>query len=454
MKKGTTIKLIIGIVTIVALAIGASYAYFSNARTSVDLTIDSSVNITYTISASSTLSLDVNPYAALNSTVIAQNTISTDTVYLKNDTGASNLTCGYEIWYTPTKTFTNSTANTNNETELAILGSESSNQNASFSFDLNGISSATKMYDGVISTNGTLTQTWSFTMVHYNLDVEQSSNINKSFTGSISFVAKSCQNKKTAYSTINSLLNSSNSNANGSWTVKNENGLRYEGKNPNNYICFKDSCSASELYRIIGVVDDNASSGATMITNKLLKVVKSSSYSSAAYGSNNNWPSSSTYSTLNNAFLNSASVSNVSAKMLKGKWNLLVPTSYSSDASTWFTGERSGQKYSSNQSDVLAKVGLIYPSDYIYASYESGSCVHSSSYVTDCNTYNWLSTGSAMWTISPDSANTTNAILINSSGTLASTASTTSAGIYPAFYLPSNVYLTGSGTASNPYTIS
>ena len=455
MKKRATAKIVVGIIVLCVIILSASYAYFSNARTSMDLTIGNA-NITYTINASSSLSLTANPYAPLNSTVIAQNSVSTDTVYLQNG-GSNNITCEYEIWYTPTTTFNNSSGNTNNLTELAILGSESSNQNSAFSFDLNGVSSATKIYEGTISagSSASLTQTWTFTLVHYNLDVNQSNNVGKSIAGKISFVANGCKKGKTAYQIVTGLANSSNTDSqNRPWTVKSENGLRYEGKDPNNYICFKDNCTSSDLYRIIGVIDDTASSGNTTYTNKLLKIVKNNSYTNSTYGSTNSWNNSATKTTLNGTYLSTASVSDISSMILTAKWNLLVPSSYTGGGSTWYTGERSGSKYSSNPASVNAKVGLIYPSDYIYASYVTGNCTRTSSYSTNCNNYNWLFNTLNTWTISPDKNNTNKAILINTSGSPAATTVSTSSAIIPAFYLRSNVVLYGTGTTSDPYRFS
>ena len=64
-----------------------------------------------------------------------------------------------------------------------------------------------------------------------------------------------------------------------------ENGIRYEGTDPNNYICLDNqesgSCSDSSLlFRIIGLFDEDTSSdGATSNgTKKLLKVIDTNNY--------------------------------------------------------------------------------------------------------------------------------------------------------------------------------
>ena len=67
--------------------------------------------------------------------------------------------------------------------------------------------------------------------------------------------------------------------------VYNENGLRYEGADPNNYICLDNktsgACSSSSLlFRIIGLFDEDTSTNGTSSsgTKKLLKVIDTNNY--------------------------------------------------------------------------------------------------------------------------------------------------------------------------------
>ena len=51
--------------------------------------------------------------------------------------------------------------------------------------------------------------------------------------------------------------NQTSSQDNTSWAIVDEgNGLRYEGKDPDNYVCFSDTCTDDTLYRIIGKFTD------------------------------------------------------------------------------------------------------------------------------------------------------------------------------------------------------
>ena len=78
----------------------------------------------------------------------------------------------------------------------------------------------------------------------------------------------------------------------------NENGYRYEGKNPNNYVLFND-----ELWRVIGVFSMETASGNT---ENLVKLIRNDILDGLAWhGSNaNDWSSATLQQQLNNGYLN------------------------------------------------------------------------------------------------------------------------------------------------------
>ena len=97
------------------------------------------------------------------------------------------------------------------------------------------------------------------------------------------------------------------------------------------------------------------------------------------------------------------------------------------------------------------KVGLIYPSDYGYAS-ASGTDIRNSA----IGTTNWLNTGSYYWTLSPvaDSVGAFFASRVVPGGVGRSNASNWF-GVRPAIYLKSDVFITsGDGSEGDPYQIS
>ena len=91
----------------------------------------------------------------------------------------------------------------------------------------------------------------------------------------------------------------------------------------------------------------------------------------------------------------------------------------------------------------IGKVGLIYPSDFGYA---SNSC----SAIISCgnNSQNWMYNYG--WTISPYSSNAVRAWYVSSRSVYYNTACNNS-GVRPSVYLVSDVQIKGSGTTSDPF---
>ena len=114
------------------------------------------------------------------------------------------------------------------------------------------------------------------------------------------------------------------------------------------------------------------------------------------------------------------------------------------------------------------KVGLIYPSDYGYAT--SGgttssrtTCLSTSMYswngsgVSDCKNNNWLFTSSYQWTLSPraDTSSAYGAFYIGDNGMLYNYNGADGArNVFPVVFLKSSISITeGNGTSTNPYKI-
>lgn len=104
------------------------------------------------------------------------------------------------------------------------------------------------------------------------------------------------------------------------------------------------------------------------------------------------------------------------------------------------------------------RVGLIYPSDYGYASTNT-SC---RAYINDSTNYsckndNWLHNNTYYWTLSPNygSGDSLGAWLVDSNGNVHNSSARDGAGFRSSVYLKSNVSITnGDGSSSNPYQIS
>ncbi len=470
MKKEKIIVLVITLILMVSLIIGASYAYFSVVRVNANIAVGNLSGISYTISLPAELNFTTNPYYPVNETVLGISSPTSITVQLTNNS-PGNITCGYEIIYQPaigSDTFVLSPDNTENLPELVIEGEDSiggsDGENSHFAFDLRNkaAGSSYTITHGTISANASAskTQTIQFQIVYYNYDFEQQINANKNIKGTIRVQSTGCVDGTTAYLKVLSLVGSSNTDSSSNpWTVKNENGYRYEGKNPNNYICFKDSCTSAYMYRIIGIMEDEAKDGDTYYTGKLLKVMKSSYSHQSTFGTIGDWSVSHAREVLNNTYITTEAVVNVANKMLTTKWYLTSPSSSSVTPATYYEKERlTGVKYSDSWPLYsYDKIGFIYGSDFLYGSYETGSCNHASSYsdtyASNCKNSNYLFKSVNYYTISPSGAYNNRVRYISSTGTTTTVATTSNYYYYPTFHLPSNVVLSGTGTFDDPYKI-
>ena len=272
--------------------------------------------------------------------------------------------------------------------------------------------------------------------------------------------------------------------------IFNENGLRYEGANPNNYICLDNqksgSCTSSSLlFRIIGLFDEDTSSDGTNSSGskKILKVIDTNNYggTSGKYwnsAGSNKWSTASLKTELNGTYLTTLlGTSNVNSKLssaiANAKWHLGGASSSNYKTLTAegiYTQERNTSAiYSGNPSSIYAKIGLMYPSDYGYATNKS-SCrtkelMNWDSY-SDCKNNDWIYTSqnsfvsSGEWLLSPYSSYSNGVAGLHSTGyvflNFHSYADEDLFAVRPTFYLDSNVLKivgTGDGSSSNPYRI-
>ncbi len=229
-----------------------------------------------------------------------------------------------------------------------------------------------------------------------------------------------------------------------------DNSYRYSGANPNNYVCFGSdaaTCPSDNLYRIIGVFDDE------------VKLIKATSYGDYAWdsGNNNTWNSSTKpdiRSTLNTTFLNSLS-STWQNKIATHSWKvggMEWDNVYSGTAKTAYNYEVGSN--SSSTTDSM-KIGLMYVSDYGFAVSNSYWTTALGSYNnTNLRNNNWMYLVSTEWTISNNSDDSVGVFIVYASGEVGLTGGEYSSAVRPVFYLISNVaYISGTGTQANPFRI-
>ena len=251
----------------------------------------------------------------------------------------------------------------------------------------------------------------------------------------------------------------------------NENGYRYEGNNPNNYVLFND-----ELWRIIGVFSVNTQSNGTQ---NLVKLIRNETLDGLAWheSNTNDWSVATLQQQLNNGYYNGTDstcnfyssytktcyfsetgLNSTARNMVESVvWNLGGISSASNTAEEFYTAERGTTVYSGRPTTWTGKVGLMYPSDYGYAVLAS-SCSRSTnlgSYnTTACAGNNWLKTGSYHWTITPSSSYSRNVFAVFYNGNLTHIDAYVGYGVRPSIYLKSNIaVMGGDGSRDFPYII-
>ena len=263
----------------------------------------------------------------------------------------------------------------------------------------------------------------------------------------------------------------------GTGQVVNENGYRYEGKNPNNYIWFNN-----ELWRIIGVFDSTSHGQ----SGNLVKIIREESIGGLAWhkSDTNDWSASSLKSLLNGAYYdwdsNKSGVSTYCYGILsipsncdyseigindiyrnmiqEVTWYLRGYSSTSATAESFYNYERTtGTVYSGRPTTTTGNIGLMYPSDYGYSVLAS-SCARTTNLVSynssSCAGQSWLYKTGYEWTITPYSSYSYYSFFLSDSGTLSYGSTNSGNSVRPVLYLKSNVYVVdGNGSISDPYII-
>ena len=359
------------------------------------------------------------------------------------------------------------------------------------------------------STNATK-HNWTFTLTYLNLNFDQSGNYGNSMTTEVSMskeeyvptladVCTSGDNLASCIAEFNTLAGDGADSiyyhdadlANGAQ----DNSYRYSGANPNNYVCFgpgaenEGICANDNLYRIIGIFDDDKDG------NYQIKLIKSDYVTSDMLGTDerdyvgaysfttSNYKGSMETSTIaayswnydtsvseygsNNWITSEFNTINLNTNYwnyLGTTWqNLITPTTWhlgamtssSNTAKVFYDGERNNAGYGSNSITHTDEIGLMYPSDYGYAASPDAWVTNLNSYNNSIITSNnWMYMGLSEWTIIPSSSDSYFVFVVYSIGFLINANAYNGYAARPVFYLESNVQLEGgSGTSNDPYRL-
>ena len=262
---------------------------------------------------------------------------------------------------------------------------------------------------------------------------------------------------------------------------------RYIGANPNNYVKFND-----ELWRIIGVFDVDDGTGKI---EKRMKIIRNESIGNYSWGYiwldsssgtiTNEWKiaqlntllnSGAYYNRTTGTYYNGSRASNVDftstgltdeAKAMIGdtKWYLGGSSTYHDVTSSMFyTRERGTTVYSGRSTNWTGKVGLMYPSDYGYATSGGSStnraiCMAEKIYdwddYNDCYNNDWLlNISTEQWTMSPRADYSAYVLRVDYNGLVAYYYATETSAVRPAVHLKSTIKITGgTGSYTDPFIL-
>ncbi len=248
--------------------------------------------------------------------------------------------------------------------------------------------------------------------------------------------------------------------------------IRYYGANPNNYVTFNN-----ELWQIMGVIDGKvkivkSENIPTVITDHGLTIASSEGfYWNHVQQDNkefNNWETSTLHMYLNGTYYNSIE-SNSKDMIAEETYYLGGPTSnnyYEATAKDYYTFERSNSVLSDNPVSIRQNIGLIYPSDYGYASAKDCHSLSLSSYRkevgsysdNDCAASNYLYNDGLQWLQTPGSSDGIRAAYIGPVGQVLiygfNGVQSGEHQVFPSLYLKAKVQIAGgSGTSSDPYRL-
>ena len=254
-----------------------------------------------------------------------------------------------------------------------------------------------------------------------------------------------------------------------------DNSYRYSSKSAKNYVCFgtdDTTCPKDNLYRIIGLFGGNIKlvkndyAGSDLLGTNGNYGGQATTEEEVGYngfknplekysfGSNNTWTSSK----LNTINLNTNFINNIGNKwsnmIISAVWKVGGNTStniLNNSVRTVFTNEIKNPV----NNTYTAKIGLMYVSDFGYASVASRwTTMMEESSSGHANIDNYLFLRFNDWTITPNSGNSDNVYATESEGIVTTVSVNKAYGIRPAFYLKDSVmYVSGTGTILDPIRV-
>ena len=512
-KKKPIILSVIALLALVALVVGATFAYFQaqvGEGKSADVVVKSYTVDTFTFSTGSqiSLNLDQENFASgkgnitgstyASATLTANNKTNTATEHYYLYLNIENNTFTYSINESTPEIIMTITDNAGTEvTDITGLThtSVTDASGATISgYDITNKNGLITLFNNrEITTTSSKEEKWNITITFVNYDASQNGNAGKSMSAKImiqkekiTLLADYVKSLYTGTQGDNSIYYHDSSLINGAG----DSSYRYSGANPNNYVCFgsnENTCPTDNLYRIIGVFGDQVKLiKYDYATSSLLgtdgdykgqytdgnSTYKGNNYANIAeyYWNNSTQTNTWSESLLNKTNLNTNFINNIgtewASKIATTTWKVggntfanisqVVPSvSYQNEIVNPVTTNTTD-----NATEYTAKIGLMYVSDYGFAaepsawtrklSNNSGNG-YSNAAVTSVN---WMYMGLYDWTISRYVDDSRYAFRVDYGGNVGNGSVFGDGAVRPSFNLESSItYVSGSGSASDPMVI-
>ena len=281
--------------------------------------------------------------------------------------------------------------------------------------------------------------------------------------------------KNSVNDVINEAINTNSSMFASDDAAKN---VRYIGKDPSNYVYFNCSdynnptADTCELWRIIGVFNNVTKRDGSK--ENLVKIIRDENIGDIAWDDNNvnDWSTATLQQNLNSGTYYTTTLKNDTTRnaIEEVVWNLGGTNTYNSAsnglASHWYGYERGTTVYSGRPTKWTGKIGLMYPSDYGYAT--SGGTTKDRSACLAKELYNWDSSefsdckgndylfdaNNVQWTLAHSSAYADDVFYVGRVGHVSSDIAYYAYAVRPVLFLKSNIQVDkGTGAKSDPYRL-
>ena len=513
-KKNAIVLSIVAVVTLIALVVGATYAYFkaqggTGSSTEVKVTTYTTDMLTFTTGSAISLYADQSSFGSDKGSLSGE-TFAKATLVANNKT--NEATDNYYVYFNiENNTFKYTLGNDKPELILTVTGPDGNEVT-----EISGLTHTTvqdrenKSISGfdVTTTNGLITiankkaitatpnaeEQYTLKLTFVNYEGDQTANATSTLSAKVMIqkepivttLASYITNLYTGTQGENGIYYHDASLTNGAG----DNSYRFAGASDqvNNYVCFgstQSPCPVDNLYRIIGVFGDKVKLiKSDYATTALLGTdgdyKEKYSHDSSMYKGNNlvnlasyNW---------NKTGQNTWSLSNLNKTNLNQNFTKNIGDDWAKkiDTTTWKVGGNTSANISKqpaktayqneivspvttsstdNKTEYSAKIGLMYVSDYMYAApQDKWTLVGSNSDVSKdyraATSVNWMYMGLHEWTISRNVDDAWYVFRVSDNGEVGGSIAYNAYGVRPVFYLTSSVnYVSGSGTAVDPIVV-